>query len=65
MNVLFQSAIVVITSDSAQIVRILELTLRDEGDVTTIVNGEIHFRYTLSGGHYLAKDIYIHPSCTI
>ncbi len=34
------SAIVILTSDSAQVVRILELTLNDEGDVTTKVNGE-------------------------
>ncbi|XP_064390768.1 uncharacterized protein LOC135338524 [Halichondria panicea] len=30
-------------NDSAQVVRILELTLKDEGDVTTKVNGEIHY----------------------
>ncbi len=37
------SAIVVLTSDSALVVRILELTLKDEGDVTTKVDGEIHY----------------------
>ncbi len=37
------SAIVVLTSDSALVVRILELTLKDEGDVTTKVNGEIQY----------------------
>ena len=42
-SLVFQSAIVVLTSDSAQVVRILELTLKDEGDVTTKVNGEIHY----------------------
>ena len=37
------SAIVVLTSDSALVVTILELTLKDEGDVTTKVDGEIHY----------------------
>ncbi len=35
------TATVVLTSDSAQAVRILELTLKDNGDVTTNVNGQI------------------------
>ena len=37
------SATVVLTSDSAQVVRILELTLKDKGDGTTKVDGEIHY----------------------
>ncbi len=37
----FQSTIVVLTSDAALVVGILELTLKDEGDVMTKVNGEI------------------------
>ncbi len=43
VHLLFQSAIVVLTSDAALVVGILELTLKDEGDVMTKVNGEIHY----------------------
>ncbi len=38
----FQTTIVFLTLDSAQAVRILELTLKDNGDVATKINGEIH-----------------------
>ncbi len=43
VHLLFQSAIVVLTSDAALVVGILELTLKDEGDIWTKVNGEIHY----------------------